>query len=212
MNERIDHTQPTTSPEERRYHHGDLRTALLDAGEVELAEVGPEAFSLRRVARRTGVSHAAPAHHFNDVAGLLTALAVRGFERLLDMAKAEIAKTTGPREGLLAYGLAYIAFAQIHTALFRLSFTSDRTDRADIDLTRAGDDAFRLLAEQFAALTGKAPFGTFQDMVLTHHYWAVVHGTADLLAGQRLWQVQGLSDHAKRNALRALLEPALPVD
>ena len=63
----------------KTYHHGDLRNALLDAAETVLAARGVEAFSLRACAKEAGVSHAAPAHHFRDVAGLLTALAARGF-------------------------------------------------------------------------------------------------------------------------------------
>eukprot|EP01036_Dinobryon_divergens_P003443 gene3443-4542_t len=59
------------SAEGRSYHHGDLRAALLAAAEDELAARGVEGFSLRQVAKRAGVSHAAPAHHFGDAAGLL---------------------------------------------------------------------------------------------------------------------------------------------
>ena len=65
----------------RDYHHGDLRAALLRAAEVELSERGVEGFTLRGCARRAGVSHAAPAHHFGDADGLLTALAAEGFAR-----------------------------------------------------------------------------------------------------------------------------------
>ena len=67
----------------RDYHHGDLRRALLDATEALLLESGLETFSLRECARRAGVSHGAPAHHFGDVRGLLTAFATVGFERLV---------------------------------------------------------------------------------------------------------------------------------
>jgi AcrR family transcriptional regulator len=65
------------------YHHGDLRAALLAAGEAVLTETGVEGFSLRLVAKRVGVSHSAPAHHFGDAQGLLTALAAEGFRRFL---------------------------------------------------------------------------------------------------------------------------------
>ncbi|MEI5579289.1 helix-turn-helix domain-containing protein, partial [Streptomyces brasiliscabiei] len=65
------------------YHHGDLRRALLVAAEHELEEKGIEGFSLRGVAKRAGVSHAAPLHHFKDTRALLTALAGVGFERFL---------------------------------------------------------------------------------------------------------------------------------
>ena len=66
----------------RPYHHGDLPRVLLDAAVQAILEVGPAAVSLRDLARRTGVSHAAPAHHFGDKAGLLTAVAADGFRRL----------------------------------------------------------------------------------------------------------------------------------
>ena len=65
------------------YHHGDLRAALLAAGEEVLEESGVAGFSLRHVARRVGVSHSAPAHHFGDAQGLLAALATDGFRRFL---------------------------------------------------------------------------------------------------------------------------------
>ncbi|NBO21074.1 MAG: TetR/AcrR family transcriptional regulator, partial [Rhodobacteraceae bacterium] len=69
--------------DEKPYHHGDLATALIAAAHQELSEQGAAGFSLRRVARRAGVSHAAPAHHFGDAAGLLAALAAQGFRRLI---------------------------------------------------------------------------------------------------------------------------------
>ena len=66
----------------RPYHHGNLRAVLLEAALAEIAERGPQALSLRELARRAGVSHAAPAHHFGDKPGLLTAIAAEGFRRL----------------------------------------------------------------------------------------------------------------------------------
>ena len=64
------------------YHHGDLRRSLIDATEALLDERGAEGFSLREVARRAGVSAAAPAHHFGDSAGLLTAVVTEAFDEL----------------------------------------------------------------------------------------------------------------------------------
>ncbi len=103
------------------YHHGDLRAVLLEAGEAELAERGIEGFSLRGVAKRAGVSHAAPAHHFHDANGLLTALAAEGFRRFVDKQKArqQVAARPIALSQLVAAGMGYIDFAMAHPALFR---------------------------------------------------------------------------------------------
>ncbi|MYW35224.1 helix-turn-helix domain-containing protein, partial [Streptomyces sp. SID2119] len=68
----------SSSEHERTYHHGDLRRAILSAALDAIAAEGPAALSLRDLARRAGVSHAAPAHHFKDRTGLLTAVATEG--------------------------------------------------------------------------------------------------------------------------------------
>src|SRR5687768_5541186 len=77
-------TVKSKAGERRAYHHGDLQAALIAAAEDVLAEKGVSGFSLREAARRAGVSPAAPAHHFKDARGLLTAVAARGFQRLTE--------------------------------------------------------------------------------------------------------------------------------
>ncbi len=61
------------------YHHGDLRTALLDAAAKRLAKHGVESLSLRKLAEDAGVSRTAPYHHFKDKSALLSAIAAKGF-------------------------------------------------------------------------------------------------------------------------------------
>ncbi len=91
---------------ESPYHHGALREALLSAAEAELSEKGVEACSLRGVAKRAGVSHAAPAHHFVDVRGLLTALAERGFRRFVETQKLAMSQAApDPVSQLVASGV-----------------------------------------------------------------------------------------------------------
>ncbi|MGL5012504.1 MAG: TetR/AcrR family transcriptional regulator, partial [Paracoccaceae bacterium] len=112
---------------EKPYHHGDLRAALLAAAEAELADHGIEAFSLRQVAKRAGVSHAAPAHHFGDANGLLTALAAEGFRQFAAAQAAREAQADkAPRAQMIAAGLGYVDFAMARPALFRLMHASDR--------------------------------------------------------------------------------------
>src|SRR5919112_6813183 len=87
----------------RPYHHGNLRRALIDAALTAVAQQGPAALSLRDVARRAGVSHAAPTHHFGNKAGLLTAIAAEGWDLLADALTA-VPTATGD---FLEVGVAY---------------------------------------------------------------------------------------------------------
>ncbi|WGH78406.1 TetR/AcrR family transcriptional regulator [Jannaschia ovalis] len=198
----------TTAPP-RAYHHGDLRAALLDAAEAELSERGVEGFSLRKVAARAGVSHAAPAHHFKDAGGLLTALAARGFDRLVAM---QDARAVGVPEGdlrgeLLAYGLAYVDFAREHTALFRLCFSSDRPDHAAPELERAGGAAYGSMTARVAALARREVEAVQPDIWAC---WGMIHGIADLLASGRMHSLGDLERPARERAIIALMTRVLP--
>ncbi|MBD8077964.1 TetR/AcrR family transcriptional regulator [Cellulosimicrobium arenosum] len=147
------------------YHHGDLRRVLLDEAADVVAEHGPSALSLRDLARRAGVSHAAPAHHFGDKAGVLTALAAEG-HRLL-------ARALEPAEqGLLDAGLAYVDFAVTHPGHFAVMFGRGLVHDVDAELVAAQD-------RSGAALRRAAP-----EPVVARAAWSVVHGFAALwLAG-----------------------------
>ena len=90
------------------YHHGDLPNALRKAAAEVIEERGLGDFSLREVARRAGVSHTAPAHHFGDVRGLLTSLAEEGMRQLHDVTAAAAASTDDPVERLSAISAALI--------------------------------------------------------------------------------------------------------
>ncbi|HEY8381136.1 MAG TPA: TetR/AcrR family transcriptional regulator [Microvirga sp.] len=168
------------------YHHGDLRRALLDAAELVLAERGVAGFTLRECARRAGVSHAAPAHHFGDVTGLLTALAALGFATLTASMREAREGIEDPRERLRAIGRGYVTFAQRYPERFRLVFNWHRLNHDDPALHEAGEAAFAELesAIRLAAGAGDAPLEgeLLAELV---HAWSVVHGFAHLLlAGQ----------------------------
>lgn len=200
-------TEPAPpSPDEKpRYHHGDLQVALLAAAELELAEVGVEGFSLRRVARRAGVSHAAPAHHFGDVRGLLTALAAEGFRRFLQaQAAREAVAPADPVSQMVAAGLGYVDFALARPALFRLMFSSDRPDFRQPDLLLWADRAYSHLETGVLAATGER---RIEDVAAV---WAVAHGLADLLAAGRLKRMQDLPLDDRDAALSTMIRRALP--
>jgi AcrR family transcriptional regulator len=128
---------PSSQPRERPYHHGNLRRGLLDAAIEVIGETGPAAMSMREVARRAGVSSAAPTHHFGDKSGLLTALAAEGFELLAAAMADEYERSHSFRE----VGVAYVRFAVTNSAHFDVMFRPE--------LLRLDDDA--LLASRHAA-------------------------------------------------------------
>jgi AcrR family transcriptional regulator len=175
-------------PARAPYHHGDLRAALLAAAEAVLAERGIAGFTLRECARRAGVSHAAPAHHFGDVAGLLAAMVKVGFERLHATMVAEMdAAPADPASRFAATGRGYVRFAQRNPQHFLLMFQADRIDRTHPGLAEAGEAAFADLVGAMAVLTGHpeplADPGVRLDIVLS---WSVVHGFASLALAGRL--------------------------
>lgn len=191
-------------PEDKpRYHHGDLQAALLMAAEAELAEAGVEAFSLRRVARRAGVSHAAPAHHFGDVQGLLTALAAEGYRRFLQAQAAREAVAAGdPVSQMVAAGLGYIDFALERPALFRLMFSSDRPDYGMPELLLWADRAYAHLQQGVAATGGRR----IEDLAAV---WSVAHGLADLLAAGRLTGLRTLPAGERDAAVAGIIRRVL---
>ncbi|MEU6041984.1 TetR/AcrR family transcriptional regulator [Streptomyces griseus] len=160
-----------TSERGRTYHHGDLRRAILTAALDVITTEGPATLSLRDLARRAGVSHAAPAHHFKDRTGLLTAVAAEGYALFAD------ALTGAP--DLRERGVAYVRFAATHPAHFQVMFQPDlyRTDDPDLQAARArATDALR------AGVSDLAPAGRGEDDRLAGvAAWSLAHGFATLL-------------------------------
>ncbi len=163
----------TTAPTERRYHHGDLRRALLDEALAAIESDGPGGISLRELARRAGVSHAAPAHHFGDKVGLLTAIAVEGFDLFADELNAAFAATGS----FLEVGVAYVGFAVRNRAHFEVMFRPE--------MLRVGDPALATARER----SRQALYGPLGSVALAPGVdslragvaaWALVHGLATL--------------------------------
>jgi AcrR family transcriptional regulator len=174
-------------PRPRRYHHGDLRRALLDAALRILSSDGVAALTLRETARRVGVSHAAPAHHFGDLAGLYAAIAEEGFWRLREH-MLEAAGTAGaPGERVARYGVGYVAFATRHPGHFRAMFHPLTRERAGAGaLSAVASETFALLLDGIIAAqaAGAMPAGSPHDLALAA--WATVHGLATLAVDGQL--------------------------
>jgi AcrR family transcriptional regulator len=108
--------------QERPYHHGDLRRAIIGAALDILSETQSLDFSLRELARRAGVSHNAPYKHFADKRELLAAVSTAGFERLTRRMSDELAEHGNARAQLFAMLRAYIGHGVENPALYRLMF------------------------------------------------------------------------------------------
>lgn len=200
---------PGSAAPAARYHHGDLRNALMRAAQAELEAAGPEAFSLRKVARRAGVSHAAPAHHFKDARGLLTALAAEGYRVFLRAMEDHGGADLSAEDRILGAGIGYIAFACENPALFRLMFASDKPDRDDPEFRLAAEASFRHIAMLVQAHAGADPFTDAAAMADTLSVWSATHGVADLLSSGRLHPMQAMPPAAREAAAKDIIRRSL---
>ncbi len=169
----------------RSYHHGDLRAALLDATVAIVRQHGPAALTLRDVARRAGVSEAAPYHHFESKAHLLLEAAAQGYSALAGRLAAAATTEASARQRLPALGAAYVQFALDEPGYFRLLFGAHIDElvappskhpggMAAKQAGRAAANHLRTGVAAFVAETGAA-IGT-RD--LERLLWAQIHGLA----------------------------------
>ncbi len=159
------------------HHHGNLREALIVAGMELLQEGGTSGLTLRKCAARAGVSHAAPAHHFKSLDGLLSAIAARGYEQFAKTMMAERDKSPdGARDQLLAICQGYLDFAEKNEALFDLIFNSVEITFDDPDLDNASTLAYQILAQACAPFVKKDQDPRYVETKV----WSLVHGFACL--------------------------------
>lgn len=161
---------------------GDLRHALIQAAVTALDEVGADHLSLRDVARRIGVSHTAPAHHFGDKAGLLTAVAIEGFHLFVEHLGDALAATRGgqPVDQLPALARAYAEFAEQHPGRFEVMFRPALIRPDDPGYRRAGDAAFAALREHISLCQRQGWRPDAPTDAVAAATWAFSHGIATL--------------------------------
>ena len=190
----------SASPEGRAYHHGALRAALMAAAEALIEERGLDRFSLRETARRAGVSPAAPAHHFGDARGLLTAIATAGFQELGDaLEEADDGENIHAR--IMAQGRAYVRFALARPARFTLMWRKAILDTDDPAHIEAGNRAFLILDRAVRGEHAKRSGPRDPALAPSIACWSMVHGFA-LLA---LDGAFGTEEDAPAQAAEALL-------
>ncbi|WP_093837846.1 TetR/AcrR family transcriptional regulator [Streptomyces aidingensis] len=194
---------PSAARSRDTYHHGALRQTLLEGARELLAEKGEEGFSLSELARRAGVSTAAPYRHFEDRQALLNAVADTGYEELRAALLADAGAAGDPADALIRMGISYVRFAVDHPALFGLMFRARPGAQSPL-----GPPSFQPLVEAVAAAQrdGTLPSGEPPHLA-ARAVWATVHGVATLrLSGG--FDKLGLGDTVE-NLVRGTLALAL---
>ena len=203
----------STAPRPRRkraghYHHGDLRRALLEQALQTIQAGGIEQVTLRAVGEKLGVSRTALYRHFSDKQALLAAVGTEGFRMLRQALTDAWSKHGGGRAGFEAMGIAYVQFASVHPAHYRVMFGRFiESCSKDAELVQEASAAFQVLVDAVVEQQQAGLVRQDDPLRLARFDWAVVHGIAMLeIDGQLRGDGEALSHYAAerlRDATRA---------
>ncbi len=174
-------TGAAAARQKARYHHGDLREALIAAAYQLVSEAGADGFSLADACRRAGVSTAAPYRHFKDREELLAEVTARGFGALTVDTKAAVeAEDEGSLASIVAMGRAYVAFAAAQPGLFRLMFGQPHLMGEFPKVSETGGECFGYVIAQVRKYC--VAHGVERDAnEIAIKLWTFVHGASSLL-------------------------------
>lgn len=196
-----------------RYHHGDLRNSLIEAATRILDDEGIKALSLRAVARRAGVSQAAPYRHFADKEALLAAVAAEGFKLLSkSMNDAAANAAPGPSAEFRALGQGYVAFATSNPNRFRLMFTHEIPDWSiHAGLIAAANEAYSIISVAVHERLSQPGAASVDPRLATVAGWAGVHGLATLIADRQIvpFMTGGADDQTIARVVTGLFDAGL---
>jgi AcrR family transcriptional regulator len=173
-------------PAKKPYHRENLKESLLDAAVALIGESGPQAFTLREVARRAAVSHNAPYRHFRDKDDLLAAVAAQGFERLNDSMQTAMRKGRTAAERLRLAGRGYVQFALKWPQHIMVMFEGPKTDQPRPEHAGAASRAFETLLNAIVAAQAEHALPAGDPHRLAVVAWSGVHGLAKLAIGGQL--------------------------
>ncbi|WP_231995176.1 TetR/AcrR family transcriptional regulator [Mycobacterium sp. 852002-10029_SCH5224772] len=194
--------------DDRRYHHGALRAALLSEAEKTLRKSGVDGLSLRELARAVGVSHSAPRRHFDDKAAMLEALVIDGFDRLGHaLATAAEPDGRGFVTSLSDVAVAYVRFATDNPALVELMSARRYLANASDELTRARNASFAPVTDLVAAgqAAGELAAGDVQRIGTV--FFATLHGIATMANNK---MIDPLEDELIFDVVESLLDGLAP--
>lgn len=174
-------------PERQRYHHGNLREALVEATVALIEQRGPLAFTLAEAARQAGVSAAAPYRHFKGRDDLLEEVARRGFLDFADLLEAAFDEgRPSPLSAMMRLGTAYLDFAREQPGYYMAMFESGVSVAGNPDLAQAASRADAALSDAAAALFDHLPEDQRPPArMVAHHIFAMSHGVVELFTRGR---------------------------
>ncbi|GAB4167040.1 MAG: TetR/AcrR family transcriptional regulator [Planctomycetota bacterium] len=165
-----------------KYHHGDLRNALIDEAMNMIAEKGVQAVTVREISKRLGVSHAAPYRHFADRTALLCAVAAEGFRRQAEALVSCVADDQTPREQMESLAMAYMDFAVSNPTYYRLMFANEDVAAAPTDeLKEASRKSMDVVMRAYLKASNGAGMSPEEAQINFMILWTVVHGLTMLL-------------------------------
>lgn len=179
----------TLSNTKKTYHHGDLRITLINAALEIIENEGVDKLSLRACARKASVSHAAPAHHFGTVAGLMDELAAEGYSLLIGEMKNK--QNNSSADSLFSAGMGYIRFAIKHPGLFRVMSKMKTSTSSSERLLKESDGALYLLKESLKQAYFEHHAIALSEKTLklrSELAWCTVHGYSHLY-------IEGMSEN-----------------
>lgn len=189
------------------YHHGNLREELVTAAlEMIQENGGAYGVTLRKIASRVGVSHAAPYRHFQDKKDLLAAVARQGFDLLMDWTRKRLSETDGePLSRFGAWGMAYMDFAIAHPAHFRVMFAPpEKGMTLSEDLRPESSHYFKEFQELVSDCHDKGVLVGEDPASITRAAWSMVHGFSTLFIGNHM-ETTGLDLQAVTHMKRSIL-------
>lgn len=174
-----------------KYHHGDLRAALLEAALAVISEIGPQGLSIREVARRAGVSHAAPYRHFADRDELILAVVEQGFDLMQQTMQAEkAAAPADPLNQFAASGLAYVNFALTHPAYYRVMFSGDLlSSTGHLSLQHTSREALQEMVANIAQCQQLGVVRTGDPVTQALTILSTIHGFVSLVNDNRIGHI-----------------------
>lgn len=166
-----DRTKRVTEP---KYHHGDLRRAILEAALELIEESGVPSLSLREIARRIGVTTAAPYHHFKDRGELLLQIGMQGYGQLLHILEQAAATASGAEDECEAESRAYLHFAQEHSAFYAVMFSAELAQvEYCVKVKTIADRCFALVC---ASVARNKKFSEKMSAEAAQSIWSLLHG------------------------------------